>query len=126
MSKQQEKTGVPKRAKGRAEEAAAIAGEIAGGIVGSAAGPAGTVAGMVIGAIAGTVVGAGLEAGEEDAERHQRELDETIGVQGGNLGAARPDAPPARIGAFSLASSGAASKRPSPAEGPIQDVDEDS
>ena len=91
----------------RASEAAVIAGEIAGGLVGSAAGPAGAIAGMVIGAVAGTVVGAGMEADARKALQHDRELDEAIGMQGGSIGAARPGAPLARIGAFSAASSGA-------------------
>jgi hypothetical protein len=126
MSKQRKvKRAVPRAGTHHTEEAAAIAGEIAGGIVGSVAGPAGTVAGMIIGAVAGSVVGAGIEAGERESAEHEKELDDAIGVRGGNMGAAKPGAPPARIGAFSAASSGGASHRPQPAEGPIQDIDED-
>jgi hypothetical protein len=108
-----------------AEEAATLAGEIAGALLGSAAGPVGTLAGMVIGALAGTVVGAGMDADAEQKHAHERELDEAIGVQGGDLGAAKPGAPPAVIGAFSMASSGAGGLRSTPAEGPIQAIDED-
>src|SRR5579872_1700445 len=77
----------------------AIAGEIAGAVVGSAAGPAGAVAGMVIGGLAGEVAGEVLEREAVRSRRHDEELDEAIGVFGGDLGAASPDAPPARIGA---------------------------
>ena len=103
----------------------AIVGEIAGAVVGSAAGPAGAVAGMVIGGLAGEVTGEALDLEEARSRRHDEELDETIGVIGGNLGAARPGAPPARIGAPSAASVGLAGGGGStPAEGPMQDVDD--
>jgi hypothetical protein len=124
MNKQRESQG-PKPYAIRAGDAAAVAGEIAGGVIGIAAGPAGALAGMAIGALAGTVVGAGLEAEERRAHAHERELDEAIGLQDGDIGAAKPGAPAARIGAFSAGSSGVAPHGPSPAEGPIQDLDVD-
>jgi phage tail tape-measure protein len=107
-----------------ADEVGVVAGEIAGAVVGSAAGPVGTLAGMVLGAVVGGAAGEALASRAERARRHDEELDETIGVIGGDLGAARPGAPPARIGAPSAASAGAGSHGPTPAEGPIQDVDD--
>lgn len=102
-----------------------LAGEIAGGVVGSAAGPAGAVAGMIVGAIAGEVVGEVLQQESARTTLHDQELDAAIGVIGGDLGAARPGAPRARIGAPSLASLGLGDGPSStPAEGPIQDVDD--
>lgn len=92
----------------------------------SAAGPVGTVAGMVVGAMAGALTGHVLEDEGRRARTHDEELDEAIGVTGGDLGAARADAPPARIGTPSIASCGVAiAGEPSPAEGPIQDIDQD-
>jgi len=98
------KTGnatVPKEHKHHTGEAAAIAGEIAGAVIGSAAGPVGLVAGMVVGALAGTLVGEGLEAGEERARKHEEELDETLGISGGDIGAVQSVPPPALSGAAS-------------------------
>jgi phage tail tape-measure protein len=69
-------------------EAGAIAGEVAGGVLGSAAGPAGAVAGMVVGAAVGALVGEVLDHEATRAHVHDEELDEDIGVRGGNLGAA--------------------------------------
>jgi hypothetical protein len=107
-------------------EAGAIAGELAGALLGSAAGPVGTVAGMVVGAMAGALTGHVLEDETRRARVHDEELDETIGVMGGELGAASPDSPPARMGAPSAASCGLGGHGGgSPAEGPIQDIDDD-
>jgi phage tail tape-measure protein len=107
-----------------AGEAGAIAGEVAGAVVGSAAGPVGTITGMILGGIAGTVAGNLMERESERAGAHDEELDRTIGVVGGDLGAARKDAPPARIGAPSSASSGAGSYGRTPAEGPIPEPED--
>jgi hypothetical protein len=107
-------------------EVGVIAGELAGAVVGSIAGPPGVVAGMIVGAIAGEIAGEVLDA--DAARRHLRDtaLDEAIGVFGGDLGAARPGSPPARIGAPSAASAGVGgASGGSVAEGPIQDVDGD-
>ena len=108
------------------EAIVAASGTVAGAVVGSIAGPVGAIAGAIVGSVAGAVAGAALE--DEDARASQRdeELDETIGVYDGQIGAAPPNAPPARIGAFSAGASGAGAGRTSvpPASGPIQDVDE--
>jgi hypothetical protein len=103
----------------------ALAGEIAGAIVGGVAGPAGAVAGMILGAVAGEVATDAFEWESERSRRHEASLDQEIGVIGGDLGAASADAPPARIGAPSAASLGVGgSYGHTPAEGPIQDVDD--
>jgi hypothetical protein len=74
----------------------------------------------VAGAISGAVLAKEAERRDADAAR----LDREIGVTEGDLGAADPTAPPARIGAFSSASSGAAQSSGSSSEGPIQELDE--
>jgi phage tail tape-measure protein len=94
-----EQAPVLKEHKHHTGEAAAIAGEIAGAVIGSAAGPVGMVAGMVVGALAGTLVGEGLEANEERVSRHDKELDEELGISGGDIGAVQSVPPPALSGA---------------------------
>ena len=103
-------------------EVGAVAGELVGAVVGSAAGPAGTVAGMVLGAIAGALTGHVLEDEHRRAQVHDEELDETIGVTGGDLGAARANALPGPTGKPSLAPAALASPadlRRSPILGPL-------
>ena len=108
----------------RTEEIVAASGTVAGAVFGTVAGPVGTVAGAILGGVVGAGAGALLEDQSARKHAHEEELDEDIGVYDGTLGAARPDAPPARVGAFSAPSSGG--ERPShpPSEGPIQDLDE--
>ena len=105
-------------------DAGAIAGEVAGAVLGSAGGPAGTVAGMVLGGMAGALTGEVLDRESIRSEVHERELDDEIGVTHGDLGAAQPHAPPARRGTPSAASCGATDGGGTPAEGPIQSLDE--
>jgi hypothetical protein len=103
------------------EAEGAASGAIVGSVVGAAAGPAGVAAGAVIGGIAGALAGEALH--EEAAERTERtrELDATIGVTEGDLGAPNLRHPPANVGAYSAASSGAGSTgEEEPAEGPFQ------
>ena len=100
-----ERSSTPKHHTG---EAAAIAGEIAGAVIGSAAGPVGMVAGMVVGAVAGAIVGKGMEANEERVRAHDEELDEEIGVTGGDMGSI-PPRPPVEL---------------SLADWPMKDIDE--
>ncbi len=107
-----------------APEAGAIAGEIAGAVLGSAAGPIGAVAGMVIGAVAGAVAGEEMAEESDRASKHDKELDEEIGVTKGNLGAVQPGGPPRSSRRVSLASLGLSDGGATPAEGPIQDVDD--
>jgi len=87
------------------------AGAVGGMALGAIAGPAGVVVGGLLGAVAGASAGA--------------MLDEEIGVIGGDLGAAPPDAPPARIGAFSAGSAGASPHGGAASEGPIPAPEED-
>jgi hypothetical protein len=70
-------------------EAGALAGEIVGGLVGSAAGPAGLVAGMVLGAAAGALAGQTIDKDAARTSRHDKELDDAIGVTQGDLGRPR-------------------------------------
>lgn len=100
------------------EAAAIVSGAIAGGAIGAVAGPPGIVVGGALGGMAATLATAVIEREEHAREVHEAELDETIGVIDGTMGAASPDAPPTRIGAFSAGSAGAGgrSSRP-PAEG---------
>ncbi len=107
------------------ETIVAASGTIAGAVVGSIAGPVGAVAGAIVGSVAGAAAGAVLEEEEERHAQHDEELDEEIGVYDGTLGAAKKEAPPAKIGAYSASSAGA-EDRPStpPAEGPMQDVED--
>ena len=56
------------------------------------------------------------------AAAHDRELDEEIGVMGGDLGAPNLKHPPAKVGAYSTAATGtgASGGGSEPAEGPMQ------
>jgi phage tail tape-measure protein len=121
MKKTQEKTWL--KAHVGPAEAGAIAGEIAGAVVGSVAGPVGAVAGMVIGAVAGAVAGEELGVESERISRHDKELDEEIGVTKGDLGAVQPGGSP-RSGHPSAASLGLSSGGGgASAEGPMQEID---
>jgi hypothetical protein len=118
-----------KRAKGQGErkgriETAAVSGAVAGAAAGSLAGPAGAVAGGIVGGVAGAMAGVALADDAQRRHSHGAELDREIGVTEGDLGAAGPDAPPARVGAYSAGSAGAGVATPTPSEGPIQDVDD--
>jgi hypothetical protein len=96
-------------------------GAMAGAIVGAAAGPPGMVAGAVLGAVAGAVAAMVLDADADRATVHTQVLDEEIGVIGGDMGAPNLKHPPATVGAYSVAASGAgASTGEDPAEGPMQ------
>jgi nucleotide-binding universal stress UspA family protein len=108
-----------------AEEVLAISGAVAGATVGIVAGPPGVAIGTVIGAAMGMAAGKTLD--NEDKRKHLREeqLDRAIGVSGGDLGAAPPNQPPARVGAYSAASAGVGASPSSSSEGPIQSLDED-
>jgi uncharacterized membrane protein len=100
----------------------AASGAVAGAVFGAMAGPPGMVAGAVIGAVAGAVAASALDIDSELRAKHTRELDEAIGVSGGDLGAPNLKHPPATIGAYSAGSTagGGASDESEPAEGPMQ------
>lgn len=63
-------------------------GALVGGIVGVSAGPPGAIVGAILGAVAGTLAGAVIDQESTAAEQRTRELDEDIGVFGGDLGVA--------------------------------------
>ncbi len=98
----------------------AASGAVAGAILGIAAGPPGMVAGAIMGAAAGAMAAEALEKDGEQTAAHTRELDEEIGVIGGDLGAPNLKHPPARVGAYSTAATGTGAADDSePAEGPM-------
>jgi phage tail tape-measure protein len=99
---------------------------LAGATIGIIAGPAGVVAGAIIGSIVGAAAGVMVTDSNNRRWHHDEETDYDIGVYDGTIGAASPDAPPTRIGAFSAGSAGAAGNTPStppPNEGPMQEIE---
>jgi phage tail tape-measure protein len=121
-----EKETIPPPSHTHGAEVGAIAGEIAGGIVGSLAGPPGAVAGMVMGAAAGALAGKVLDEEAERTHVHDSELDDEIGVTLGDLGAPTLKHPPAKTGAYSVASSGGSGAvARTPSSGPIPGDGED-
>jgi hypothetical protein len=110
-----------------AEELAvdALAGAAAGAAAGALAGPPGMVIGAVIGGAVGAVAGEVRHMDHVEAAARDEQLDRDIGVSGGDLGAAPADQPPSR-GVFHATSLGVSTgTSPWPAEGPIQDLDDD-
>jgi len=128
MKSKKKAKGTPINAKGRRalrEAEAGASGALAGAVVGAAGGPAGIVAGAIVGGVAGAVTGAVLDGEASRKAARTRELDEEIGVTGGDLGAPNLKHPPAKVGAYSGASAGVASPSgQEPAEGPMQEPDE--
>ncbi len=103
-----------------------LSGMAAGAALGALAGPPGMLAGAVIGSAIGAAASMALDAQREEESQHEEELDEAIGVIGGNIGEASPNQPPAKIGAFSVASMGAGtSGEGEDTDGPMQNVDSD-
>ena len=81
--------------------------------------------GAVIGGAVAAAAGEVAHREHEDEAARDEELDEEIGVIGGDIGAAKPNQPPAR-GAFHAASLGISTAgHTAPAEGPIQDLDDE-
>lgn len=62
-------------------------GMIAGAVVGAIAGPPGIAVGSTLGGFIGALAGEALEAAMDEAELRDEELDETIGVAKGDIGA---------------------------------------
>jgi hypothetical protein len=107
------------------EAEGAASGMVLGAVVGLAAGPPGMIAGALIGGVSGALAAAGLEIRAQDENARTLELDEAIGVMGGEIGASNLSHPPASRGTFSAASSGdGATGGGAPAEGPMQSLDE--
>src|SRR5450631_3927936 len=96
----------------------AASGAVVGAAVGAMAGPPGMVAGALIGAAAGALAAEAMGAESARQAAHTAELDEEIGVSGGDLGAPNLKHPPAKVGAYSAAAAGvAATGGGEPAEG---------
>lgn len=108
------------------EAEGSASGALAGALVGAAAGPPGAVAGAIVGGVAGALAGAAMDTDAAIQAERTRELDETIGVMDGEMGAPNLEHPPAKIGRYSLASTGVdpSAGDEAPAEGPIQPPDE--
>ncbi|MGD0527946.1 MAG: glycine zipper domain-containing protein [Polyangiaceae bacterium] len=103
----------------------AASGAVVGAAVGAMAGPAGMVAGALIGAAAGALAVEAMGTESDRRAAHNAELDEEIGVMGGDLGAPNLKHPPAKVGAYSAATAGAgATSATEPAEGPMQTPEE--
>lgn len=91
-------------------EAAGVAGgAITGGVLGAMAGAAGAAAGAIIGAIIGALAGRVSEQEQERTSLHDSELDATIGISGGDLGAPGLKHPPSTRGAYSAGTAGGGS-----------------
>jgi len=73
----------------------AILGISAGIVTGIMGGPVGAVLGLCAGAAAGAIAGKALHREERMRSARSRELDEEIGVMGGDIGAAPVSIPPA-------------------------------
>jgi hypothetical protein len=125
--KSKKKSAASKSTKQRVahEVEGAASGALAGAVMGSIAGPPGMVAGAILGGAAGAVAGATLDTESTREGAHTRDLDATIGVTKGTIGAPNLAHPPAKVGAFSSASSGGGpSSDAEPAEGPMQTPEE--
>lgn len=109
---------------GESVAAGSLAGAAAGAVAGAVVGPIGAVVGGMIGAAVGAGAGEIIAEEGERVSKHDRELDDEIGVTSGDLGAADPNMPPAKRGVFSAASAGAGGGGGGSAEGPMQNVDE--
>lgn len=105
--------------------AEAAAGAAAGAAIGSMAGPVGAIAGAAIGGAMGAAAGMAVESATRAHEAADVKLDQDIGVYDGDLGAPNLEHPPAKIGAFSSASSGAGRSSHAPASGPMPTGDSD-
>jgi hypothetical protein len=109
--------------RGRAKVWGGLLGAFAGaGTGGIAAGPPGAIVGALTGAAMGAATAWAAHRGTSEAADRDSQLDIEIGVHGPDLGAPNLEHPPAVIGAYSRAASGAggAGEDGIQAEGPIQ------
>ena len=107
-------------------ETATLVGAVTGLATGALAGPIGALAGGWLGSAVGTVTGVALDEQQSRERKVAAKLDEDMGVIGGDIGAADPNLPPARIGAFSAGSAGVGRPHEAgPSEGPMQDLSDD-
>jgi hypothetical protein len=106
------------------DAAGGAAGAISGAALGAMAGPPGAVAGAVIGGIVGALASAAVQSEAYDIADRDRELDAELGISEGDIGAPNLEHPPAIVGAFSIANSGAdVVTDEAPAEGPMPPAD---
>ena len=113
-------SGIPPRPSEAPVAAVALTGLAAGATAGAIAGPPGAILGAIIGGAVGVAAGRVMEARAHDERVIRHRLDEDIGVTSGDLGAADPEQPPPRFGAYSMPSMGMGrGTYPPPAEGPF-------
>jgi hypothetical protein len=107
--------------------AEAVVGAVGGAVTGMLGGPPGMVAGAVIGGAIGAAAGVTLHREHVRHEAEDAQLDRDIGVYGGDIGAAPPDAPKSQRGVFHAASMGVGGTGggTEPSEGPMQNVDQE-
>lgn len=89
------------------EAVSVLSGMFVGAAVGAIAGPIGAAGGALAGGLAAGVALVAAHNANLAQREHDEQLDRDIGVVGGHIGEASPNAPPVRIGAFSAAASGA-------------------
>jgi phage tail tape-measure protein len=73
--------------------ASTAAGAVAGALAGALGGPVGAAIGGLVGAAIGAAAGEALEESTEAHDVRDAELDAIIGVEGGDIGARRRQAP---------------------------------
>jgi hypothetical protein len=101
-----------------------VFGGIVGAVTGAIAGPPGIVVGAVVGFLVGLLAGFVAEQEDARAAAKTRRLDDAIGVTHGSMGTLWVKHMPARIGAYSVAASGAGNDhRIVPVEGPLPEDD---
>ena len=112
---------------GAAELAAeTLAGAAAGAAMGVLAGPPGAVAGALLGGAIAAVAGAALHEERVHHDAEDAQLDRDIGVFGGSIGEARPDAPSSKRAVFHATSLGiGGDSSATPSEGPMQNLSDD-
>lgn len=102
------------------EAAGGAIGALSGAGLGMMAGPPGMAVGAVIGGVVGALTSWALDANAVDFNAHERELDATIGVSGGDIGVDGLQHPPPERGTYSAAAMGVgASEEATAADGPI-------
>jgi Glycine zipper len=106
--------------------AEALVGAAAGAATGTLGGPPGMVIGALLGGAIGAAAGVMLHRERAEHAAEEEQLDRDIGVSGGNIGAAPPDAPRSVRGTFHAASMGVGGGgTQAPSEGSMQTLDED-
>lgn len=97
-----------------------VAGALCGALLGSMAALPGAIAGAVMGGIVGALAAAPFHDAELISGSRDDKMDVALGIYDGDVGAPNLEHPPAKVGAFSAASSGAESLTDhAPVEGPM-------